>query len=213
MFLTWCQPVTDNPYDSPNLDTTAYVKQSNSGPVKRPIGVSILVVLLGITVLLCIFIVVNILSVPSQVRELEGLGETLSWVIFLTSGIVFILAGLILAAAIGMWIGATWGWWLGTTGYAFSVVLNVAGMMIVTVMNPQAEALSSSYIKNGTRAFIAGLIVLYLFQDNVLAYFRLQNWSKGKLFGVLAGITLGLYAAHFLIVQIVFAALVVNVGE
>lgn len=196
--------MTENPFDSPILDTTEYVKTPPSGPVKRPIGVSVLVVLLAIAVLICFVTGVRILAMASQVGGLGTLGVALG-------GVMFFLGGIILVSAIGMWTGAKWGWWLGTTGYAFSVILN--GVTLVVGMSLPGGATGSLYTKHGTRAFIAVLIVAYLFQDNVLRFFRLQDWSKGKLFGVLAGIALGIYAAYFLIVLIFQMVLMANVGE
>lgn len=149
--------------------------------MKRPLGVTILMVLLGVTALVCLATGVKVVSAASG---LEVLGAALG-------GLMFLLAGLVLATAIGMSTGEKWGWWLGTVGYAISAVVNGVNLITIAIMSQQNSAVGSLYTKHGLRGFFALLIVAYLFQGHVLRFFGLQDWGKGKLFGVLAGVTLG----------------------
>lgn len=190
--------MTDNPYDSPILDTTAYVKEPSSGPVKRPIGLVILVVFVVITAIVVVGVGVLMFA---TIAANQAAASVLGVPIIAIGGFMIGIGGLILVSAVGLWMGKIWGWWLVGVGYSLSALWNGLFLMFIIGMSTLGQipggAPGEVYTKYGVRAVIAGLIVSYLFKDNVLTFFALHNQSKGKLFGILCGITFLLFVVLF----------------
>lgn len=190
--------MTDNPYDSPILDTTAYVKEPSSGPVKRPIGLVILVVFVVITAIVVVGVGVLMFA---TIAANQAAASVFGVPIIAIGGFMIGIGGLILVSAVGLWMGKIWGWWLVGVGYSLSALWNGLFLMFIIGMSTLGQipggAPGEVYTKYGVRAVIAGLIVSYLFKDNVLTFFALHNQSKGKLFGILCGITFLLFVVLF----------------
>lgn len=190
--------MTDNPYDSPILDTTAYVKEPSSGPVKRPIGLVILVVFVVITAIVVAGVGVLMFA---TIAANQAAASVLGVPIIAIGGFMIGIGGLILVSAVGLRMGKIWGWWLVGVGYSLSALWNGLFLMFIIGMSTLGQipggAPGEVYTKYGVRAVIAGLIVSYLFKDNVLTFFALHNQSKGKLFGILCGITFLLFVVLF----------------
>lgn len=190
--------MTDNPYDSPILDTTDYVREPSSGPVKRPIGLVILVVFVVITAIVVAGVGVLMFA---TIAANQAAASVLGVPIIAIGGFMIGIGGLILVSAVGLWMGKIWGWWLVGVGYSLSALWNGLFLMFIIGMSTLGQipggAPGEVYTKYGVRAVIAGLIVSYLFKDNVLTFFALHNQSKGKLFGILCGITFLLFVVLF----------------
>lgn len=159
--------------------------------MKRPWGVSLLVGLLVLTAIFCFGAAVLVFV---AVVQGEALPSVFGIPTIVVSFGILVVGVLVMTSAVGMWIGKAWGWWLGTFGYVTSMLSNGISLLTIVTMSAEIEAnggeLGRLFVKHGTRALIAGLLVLYLFNDNTLAYFSLPRESKWKMFAIVGGIAL-----------------------
>jgi hypothetical protein len=170
----------------------------------RPIGVSILSVLHAIGgIMAAAFGVVFPFIVYKQPKFQEAL-VTLGIPLPLLVVGILILAFLGIASGVGMWIGVRWGWYLGSFYYMYSLVRSLSAILTVRLtlaQMPLAEAAAMTrdpqhyYLKFGVRAFIAALIFLYFFKNNVLEYFALKDLARWKVVAAEFGICMAIAVA------------------
>ena len=110
----------------------------------------------------------------------------MAWVT--TFAILFVSSG------VGMALGATWAWWIATIYYWLSLLTIViqSGFDLLNFMGI-GSFVSFHLTQSGVPLVILGTLLGYCFRTNVLAYFRLDSWSKKKLFGVLLAAAIACY--------------------
>ncbi|MBX3415806.1 MAG: hypothetical protein KF708_24185 [Pirellulales bacterium] len=105
--------------------------------------------------------------------------------------IAMLLGYLYLFTSFGMYTGRQWGWWLGVLSYAAIAAVNI--YVIVEMANSPAAAeiplgeLQFRYAKLGALAVFAVMILVYLFQEHVREFYRLEHRSPYFDFAAVAG--------------------------
>lgn len=98
-----------------------------------------------------------------------------------------------LFAAFGMFTGRKWGWWLGVLIYAAIASTNLLVIVQMARMHGQIDLpigeLQFLYAKIGARAVFALMILVYLFQEHVREFYRLEHRSPYFDFAAIAGST------------------------
>ncbi|HTU27567.1 MAG TPA: hypothetical protein VMF30_19310 [Pirellulales bacterium] len=165
---------------------------------KRPIGISILAVL---HVIGGVVLVGLLLLLVAKFENLSPLAADLgvSAPMFVAS--IVLLTLLTFAAGIGMWRGARWGWWTGAFYYLYSIVRHAGAIWLVYRLRDTlaglpggSETAHKQMIKFAGRIIVSALIFAYFFKPSVLAYFRLEQFGRAKAIGILAAVTLAVYA-------------------
>lgn len=144
--------------------------------VKRPIGITLLSVLLIITGLAFIGIQLIFSNKINEVFSGFGINSITTILSLLFLGISSLVAG------IGMIIRKKWGWWLGAFYFVYAIFRYIN--VIVMAFSLEEELQNSSrgiayYVfQNSIKIIVHFLIFLYFFSNNVLEYFKLENYSK-----------------------------------
>lgn len=120
---------------------------------------------------------------------------------------MMLLGYLFLFTTFGMYTGRKWGWWLGVLSYAAIAAINV--YVVVEMARSQAALdlplgeLQFLYAKTGAKAVFAVMILVYLFQEHVREFYRLEHRSPyfdfAAVFGSIALANVGLGFAGILL--------------
>lgn len=132
---------------------------------KKPTGVVVLTVLIGLASLsLFIVLFTRLPIVDSDVPPLT------------MDLMVFFLAVLSLASAVGMFLGEPWGWWLGGSYQVSNLLLGAKDML------PALRSVDrfDEFLLRLIGVLITFFIVTYLFRDYVRRYFRMEQLSPLK---------------------------------
>ncbi len=170
----------------PNGYSQKVSQEIESNRYDRPMGISLLALLLGIGGAVgLLFQLVNF----NKLSNLEGEMGILSILLQISLAIIGLTG---ISAAAGMWTGKRWGWWLALFYAAYAVCRN--GNALLTLYTsfgglPEiADQLGSHYFKFGWRMVWNGLLLIYLCRESVTLYFENQTLNKwlalAKVFGI-----------------------------
>lgn len=175
--------MSENPFESPTSTTaTANADQASSVPANRPLGITILAVLHSLGGFLFLLGFSFLFTETVHDTTINGIAIrpvlAMAWVT--TFAVLFISSG------VGMAWGATWAWWIATIYYWLSL-LSIVIQLGFNLLNSigMGNVVSFHLTQSGVPLVVLGSLLGYCFRTNVLAYFRLDSWSKKKLFGVL----------------------------
>lgn len=147
-------------------------------PRTRPRVVSILAVLhvLGGVALLVMIVGFG--------RQFGAIGPVMGTSPLFAQLSVSFLGVLTLASGVGMWRGAAWGWWLAGFYYVYAIYRNANALLVISSMADQlageARGPGYYYVKHVGRVVTHSLVLFYLFQESVLAYFGLPHLDKRR---------------------------------
>ncbi len=148
------------------------------GNYDRPIGVSILAILL---------IINGAVLLVAQLLAFSKLNEASSFIgvsnVFFQGALGF-LGVLGITAGIGMWRGKKVGWWLAIFYFAYEITRNVNAWFTIKVISDQfavsGQSLNSYYIKYGIRILWNVLILYFMCRENVTFFFNTTETKKWK---------------------------------
>lgn len=171
--------------------------------IERPVGISILAVLLLVGGVLGTILAVFMAFLVYGNSDVEEGLATIGMPLELLIPSVALLLGLSLAAGIGMWKGRKWGWYFGSFYFLYGIARNVNALFLISGM---ADLISSEggnmprdpsfyYVKHGVRSIFSFLIFLYFFKGNVRDFFGLTGQKKWKPVLVEVGICTAIIAA------------------
>lgn len=163
------------------------------GNYDRPIGVSILAILMAISGVGLLIIQLLAFSVPNEASPLVGVTNT-----FIQAAIGFL--GLLgLAGGVGMWLGKKWGWWLAMFYFAYAITRNANALLSINHISDQYGALeqnlTSYYIKYGIRILWNVLLLYFMCRENVMSFFNTTETKKWKALLIVFVICLAIFAA------------------
>lgn len=183
--------MSENPFESPTTTTAiANADQASSVPANRPLGITILAVLHSLSGFLFLLGFSFLFTETVHDTSINGIAIrpvlAMAWVT--TLAVLFICSG------VGMAWGATWAWWIATIYYWLSL-LSIVIQLGFNVLNSigMGNFVSFHLTQSGVPLVVLGSLLGYCFRTNVLAYFRLDSWSKKKLFGVLLAAAIACY--------------------
>ncbi|WP_187768128.1 hypothetical protein [Paenibacillus sp. PL91] len=163
------------------------------GNYDRPIGVSILAILMAISGVGLLIIQLLAFSVLNEASPLVGVTNT-----FIQAAIGFL--GLLgLAGGVGMWLGKKWGWWLAMFYFAYAITRNANAWLSINHISDQYGALeqnlTSYYIKYGIRILWNVLLLYFMCRENVMSFFNTTETKKWKALLIVFVICLAIFAA------------------
>lgn len=153
---------------------------------KRPVGISILAILI---------IIGGMFSIIIRFYTSLRLSFTISIVTIASA--LFYLA-LTTLVGVTLWRGKKWGWWLGTSYLAYFILSYIHRALTLFVLHNQQISipmgLSYELTKISINLIMNILIYLYLFKDNVMEYYGVNRESKLKYGLIVLGIGILLIA-------------------
>ncbi|GAA3411527.1 hypothetical protein ACFFNY_20285 [Paenibacillus hodogayensis] len=161
-----------------NLYTKMTKEDIIEGSYDRPVGVTLLAILLGLWGGGLLFTQLLVFSKVSEASSQLGISNVL-----LQSGIGFLgLLGVV--ASIGMWFGKKWGWWLALFYFAYAVTRNVNVVVSISSLSQQLgepeQGIGMTYAKYGIRILWNGFLLFYLCRENASIFFRTTETKKWR---------------------------------
>lgn len=156
----------------------------------RPLGITVLVVLLLLSGVIGIFGGLFLLMALGENPEAIGVFTDMGFPPVVLICVTWFFAGLAMAAGAGMLLGKDWGWYLGALVYAYGMVRHLSAMITIPLAlrswtPEQIDEMTWGpvfyMIKHGIGFTVQLLIFLYLFRINVREYFRLDQEKIWKL--------------------------------
>ncbi|MCB7130187.1 MAG: hypothetical protein J3T61_11690, partial [Candidatus Brocadiales bacterium] len=168
----------DNPYRTGAADSSVVDAESLSAS-DRPVGIVLLALVHLVSGLYIAgqrwFMLVNIYSTsPGSITmsasyKVMLFGEVLIVVVAITS-------------AVGLFVGAKWGWWLAafhwTWRIAREVLIPLSALILTGLSNNAETEVTLDFAEMFVPVILQSLLLLYLFKENVLEFFRFDSLSK-----------------------------------
>lgn len=174
----------------------AFITNSQSNSIERPLGIRILAVL---------NVVVNLigLSLLFALRDKVDpkLGNDILLIPKSTNLWYSILGVAFLFAGIGMWHGKKWSWWMVATSYLQNSIYKVGSSIFALVMTGSVERVLDAVVSIAS-ALISLAVCSYFFQENVLRFFSIDAENKKRLVWHLI-----VFALVVIFVRVLFLAL------
>jgi hypothetical protein len=140
---------------------------------ERPIGVSILAVLLFVTG--AITLIIELM----QAQAIAALSGLMGMEAMLLMIALYLQSAVGLAAGAGMWLGKPWGWYLAVFCTAYGILKNGNAILSFSQFFASLETVHANmsvfYIKHGARMVGELAILLYLMRADPLIYFCLPD--------------------------------------
>jgi hypothetical protein len=167
------------------------------GNYDRPIGVTILALLMAISGLGLLILQLIAFSVLNEASSLVGVTNT-----FFQAAIGF-LGFLGVAGGVGMWLGKKWGWWLALFYFAYAITRNVNALLSISDISDQygalEQSLTSYYIKYGIRILWNVLLLYFMCRENVMSYFNTTETKKWKALLIVFVVCIAIFVAGMLL--------------
>lgn len=189
--------MNENPFESPVVKSVEPEAGSASLPgMEPPFGILVLAVLSMLGGFIYLVEAGFMFMVgPMPFLSTNGalvISRSLPWGILL-------LAMLGTGAAIGIWQGKTWGWWMGAIQYVYGVANNMTLLAWVLTTTSALGSVSHNpdfyFVRSGVGLVFSVVCLLYLFRENVLAYFGFSQVSHVTRLASLLGLGAFLFAA------------------
>jgi hypothetical protein len=211
--------INSNCFDSLSPEERSHVEKVSERP-KRPRGVTWLSVLHLASSPFYLLSMVMALSLSFKVGWMNERIPHLSEFLDMAGASYLIVALLLIASGIGLWTGKTWGWYVASLIHLYNLLRNILslGLTILQVqaLSPEEVAQlpntkSSILFEQVVQAGLAIFFYMYLFSENVRAYFLIWKERRLSLIGsqiVIAVFVLALIS--FLVNGFVFSVLELN---
>lgn len=162
-----------------------------SSSYDRPVGISVMAILLLFS---------GALLLVTQLLALNALTETSSGTVAsngLLQGIIAFLGLVGTGAGVGTIFGKKWAWWLALLYFAYGVFRNANGMFFIDPIarhiGELPQNLGMYYVKYGVRMVWDLLLIIYLFRNSVMTYFRVTDTKKWRALLIVCAIHAALF--------------------
>ena len=171
----------DNPYRAGAADSSVVDAKSLSAS-DRPIGI-VLLALVHLANALSIagnrvFILVKVYSASQGPITISAFSASYKVMLF---GEVLIVV-VAITSAVGLFVGAKWGWWLAafhwTWRIAREVLIPLSALILTGLSNNAETEVTLDFAEMFVPVILQSLLLLYLFKENVLEFFRFDSLSK-----------------------------------